>query len=124
MKNFCTCNWIIGLGCDGLSSMLKLNHFLKMFRKDTNKLCFDTDDDRDKTTKECDVWKKTLDRGKSSEQTIESEIPIRLHVKCSAYCFPPEGYRKSVKSRTERNRRILIRLFAHLTCPWRAQFRV
>ena len=31
-------------------------------------------------------------RGKSSEQTIESEIPIRLHVKCSAYCFPPEGY--------------------------------
>ncbi len=37
--------------------------------------------------------------GKSSEQTIESEIPIRLHVKCSAYCFPPEGYRKSVKSR-------------------------
>jgi hypothetical protein len=37
--------------------------------------------------------------GKSSEQTIESEIPIRLHVKCSAYRLPPDGYRKSVKSR-------------------------
>jgi hypothetical protein len=87
MKNFCTCNWIIGLGCDGLSSMLKLNHFLRMLRKDTNKLCFDTDDDRNKTTKECDVWKKTLDSRKRNDN-IHCPVPTTTDgsSKVCAYC--------------------------------------